>query len=124
MEPMKERMAAVVATLEPKRPTAYTPQLGSMICERLAAGDNLRAFCVWPNWPTKRTVNQWAKQIPAFGDRYRRILRTRSKLQEGSFETSTRDHPPARAGQAAENSTETAVSVAEKQAHSGAENSD
>lgn len=42
------------------RPSAYTKKLGDLICERLAAGETLRAICRDPGMPDERAVRAWA----------------------------------------------------------------
>jgi hypothetical protein len=97
--------AASLPKPEIQRPTVYDPAIADRICERLAGGENLRRFCIWPDWPTKRTVQQWAKEQPEFGVKMRRILRTRQTViansggSAGHFapsRTNTRDHAHAR----------------------------
>lgn len=78
------------------RPTIFDRAIADRICERLSQGANLRQFCVWPYWPTKKTVIQWTKQNPEFGRQYRNIIRAREKASAASFEASTRDHAHAR----------------------------
>jgi hypothetical protein len=93
-----------MAKLGIERPTVFDPAIADRICERLATGENLRRFCVWPNWPTKRTVQLWAKEQPAFGVKMRKILRIRQAATKnsertaanGGKETNTRDHAHAR----------------------------
>jgi hypothetical protein len=60
-----------------QRPTVFDQVIADRICERLDMGENLRRFCVWPDWPTKATVQQWAKDQPAFGVKLRKSLRKR-----------------------------------------------
>lgn len=84
--------------LEIERPTVFDPEIADRICERLVSGENLRRFCVWPNWPAKRTVQRWAKEQPAFGVKMRKILRLRqtAKTPGGSSRTNMRDRAHAR----------------------------
>lgn len=44
------------------RPSAYTQALADEICERLSAGESLRAICRSDRMPTERTVRQWAME--------------------------------------------------------------
>jgi hypothetical protein len=41
------------------RPTIYTPELASLICRRLAAGESLRAVCREEGMPERTTVARW-----------------------------------------------------------------
>ncbi len=79
----------------PVRPNEYDPAIAERICERLSEGKNLRQFCVWPAWPTKKTVVKWMKEHPEFGSRYRAIMRARQKASR-ALVTTTRDNAPAR----------------------------
>lgn len=55
------------------RPTAYTPELAAEICERLAAGESLRAICQGDGMPDERTVRRWAMDnVEGFSPRYAR----------------------------------------------------
>ena len=74
---------APTVELKKERPSVFCPELAEVICKRLAAGENLRAFCVWPSWPTKSTVIRWTKENPAFAERYRNILRARPNQFQG-----------------------------------------
>lgn len=55
------------------RPTAYTPELAAEICERLAAGESLRAICQGDGMPDERTVRRWAMDnVEGFSPQYAR----------------------------------------------------
>ena len=55
------------------RPSVYTPQLADEICERLAAGESLRAICADPHMPDKHRVREWAlDDRDGFSPRYAR----------------------------------------------------
>lgn len=47
----------------PGRPTIYTDKLAARICERLAAGETLRAICRDDDMPAEATVRGWATDI-------------------------------------------------------------
>ncbi|HEY1243786.1 MAG TPA: hypothetical protein VGF29_03050 [Hyphomicrobiaceae bacterium] len=55
---------------EGKRPTAYTPELGQAICERIAAREPLYAICADPSMPTERTLSKWRLAHEAFAEAY------------------------------------------------------
>jgi hypothetical protein len=42
------------------RPSDYTPETAAAICERLSAGENLRAICASDDMPPESTVRTWA----------------------------------------------------------------
>lgn len=44
---------------EPGRPSIYTKELAEEICERLAAGESLRAICKDEGFPAESTVRGW-----------------------------------------------------------------
>jgi hypothetical protein len=62
----------------------YTPQLGALICARLAAGESLRAICrADPSMPTEKTVWNWRRAHPSFAARMERvILQGRARARE------------------------------------------
>jgi len=41
------------------RPSAYTPEIGQIICERLAAGESLLSICRGDDMPPESTVRRW-----------------------------------------------------------------
>jgi hypothetical protein len=53
------------------RPSKFTQALADRICERLAAGETLRAICRDKDMPSHGTVLNWAKVEP-FSDHYAR----------------------------------------------------
>ena len=55
------------------RPTIYTDEIASLICERLMGGDSLRAICAGTNMPAESTVRLWAlEDREGFTARYTR----------------------------------------------------
>lgn len=46
--------------MSPGRPSSYTPELASAICERMAAGESLRSICRDEAMPKEATVRGWA----------------------------------------------------------------
>ena len=54
----------------PRRSSLYTPELAATICERLAAGESLRAICRDEGMPVASTVLDWERTLPEFGERY------------------------------------------------------
>ena len=54
------------------RPSLYTPELGALICERIAVGQSLRAIEAEEGMPAKTTILRWLSQDPVFRDLYAR----------------------------------------------------
>ena len=54
------------------RPSIYTEELASRICERLAAGESLRKICADDDMPDRSTVRAWALDNPIFSAQYAR----------------------------------------------------
>ncbi len=56
------------------RPSTYTPEIATAICERLAAGETLRAICRAEGMPPEGTVRGWVidNAGPGFAERYTR----------------------------------------------------
>lgn len=52
------------------RPSSYTPELGDLICERLADGESLRTICADESMPHRATVFRWLASNEAFRDQY------------------------------------------------------
>ncbi|WP_375764222.1 terminase small subunit protein [Bradyrhizobium sp. Pha-3] len=54
------------------RPTAYTPEIATVILQRLTEGQTLRAVCRDESLPSESTVRTWAMDNrEGFGDRYK-----------------------------------------------------
>lgn len=54
------------------RPSKFTQELADRICERLAAGETLRAICRGDDMPPESTVRTWALDNEAFYAQYAR----------------------------------------------------
>lgn len=54
------------------RPSDFTPETASVICERLASGESLRAICADSAMPGKTTVFRWLSVNEPFRDQYAR----------------------------------------------------
>lgn len=65
------------------RPTTYTPQVATIICERIADGESLRRICRDEDMPGRTTVWQWLDAHPEFAAQY---ARAREMQAEGFFE--------------------------------------
>ncbi len=55
------------------RPSTYTPETAALICERLAAGESLRAICRDDGMPPESTVRGWVlDDVQGFSAQYAR----------------------------------------------------
>lgn len=54
------------------RPTTYTDEIASIICERLMDGESLRAICRDDGMPSCGVVFGWLKDNDAFAEQYTR----------------------------------------------------
>jgi hypothetical protein len=54
------------------RPSTYTEETTSTICERLAAGESLRRICLEQEMPDQTTVYKWVMRHEAFAQQYAR----------------------------------------------------
>ena len=52
------------------RPSDYSPEVVTSICQRLADGESLRAICAANDMPNKATVLRWLKMHPEFHEAY------------------------------------------------------
>lgn len=53
------------------RHTTFTPEIAAAICERLAAGESLRAICREDGMPDERTVRRWViDDVEGFAPHY------------------------------------------------------
>ena len=59
------------------RPSKYTPQLASTICDRIANGEMLPSICDTPDIPAMGTVLRWAATLPVFRELYERAREVR-----------------------------------------------
>jgi hypothetical protein len=54
------------------RPSIFSEELATRICERLAAGETLRSVCRDPEMPCRETIRNWKRENTAFLDQYTR----------------------------------------------------
>lgn len=52
--------------------TRFTADVAREVCERVAAGESLKAICADPDMPSDRTVARWAREHPRFAAAYHR----------------------------------------------------
>lgn len=62
---MSESQAAKIG-----RPSDYTPEIATHICNRMIEGESLRAICRDPDLPDAGTVLRWASRYPEFRLQY------------------------------------------------------
>jgi hypothetical protein len=60
------------------RPSDYSQEVVSVICDRLAEGESLRAICADDDMPGKSTVFQWLAAHKEFADQYARARETQA----------------------------------------------
>ena len=58
----------------------YTPELGALICERLAGGQSVLAIGADPDMPSARTIFAWVRDREAFHDMYVRAREAAADL--------------------------------------------
>ena len=54
------------------RPSTFTEEMGSLICERLTEGTSLRKLCKSDEFPNASTVYVWLDRFPSFAEQYAR----------------------------------------------------
>lgn len=65
------------------RPSEYTPEIETKICELIAEGKSLSEICRADDMPSRETVYAWKAKNQAFSDRYARAVEDRAeKLAE------------------------------------------
>jgi hypothetical protein len=62
-----ESPAAVIG-----RPTLYTPEVATVICQQLAEGRSVRAICRDEDMPSESSVYNWLHDYPEFVEKYTR----------------------------------------------------
>ena len=65
------------------RPTEYSQQLATEICERILAGNSLSKVCKADDMPARSSVNKWLAENTEFSDNYVRACKIR---RENRFE--------------------------------------
>jgi hypothetical protein len=70
-----------------RRPSIFSPELGSEICLRIAKGESLRSICEDDGMPALSTVCAWLvdpqdEALKAFSERYARPLLARWPMGE------------------------------------------
>ena len=60
------------------RPSTFTQATADAICERIAAGESLRAICAEKEMPGLSVVFQWLNAQPSFADQYARARETQA----------------------------------------------
>ena len=52
------------------RPSTYTPEVGDIICAKIASGQSMRSVCLEPGMPGRATIHRWRSKNPAFDAQY------------------------------------------------------
>lgn len=52
------------------RPSSYTPEIGDLICDRLANGESLRTICSGDDMPDRESVRRWLMANESFRGQY------------------------------------------------------
>lgn len=61
------------------RPTKYSKELTSTLCERIALGASLRTVCKADDMPGMATVFSWLREYPEFQEQYARACEERTE---------------------------------------------
>lgn len=60
------------------RPTLYSDELTTLICEKMAEGMSLKSICSGDDMPTLSTIFLWLGKYPAFSDKYEKAYQARA----------------------------------------------
>jgi hypothetical protein len=61
--------------------SAFTPQMGELILDRIIAGETVREITADPRMPSYATVYRWTQVIPAFGEAWREARTRRARIE-------------------------------------------
>lgn len=61
----------------------YSAKLARVICQRLAAGETVRAICAEPGLPSRATVHRWVRESAAFARIYTRAKAFGCRVADG-----------------------------------------
>lgn len=98
-KPKRSRRTAAQAQATPEpaktgRPTDYTPELGDLICARLAAGESLKKITDGDDMPGRTTVYRWLREHEAFRNNYTRAAEDRAEhIFDDMFEIADTGNP-------------------------------
>lgn len=62
------------------RPSLYTPELATTICERIASGESLKGICREEGMPSHVAVLRWALTIPEFRNLYKEAREMQAEM--------------------------------------------
>lgn len=62
----KTNTLCIIVAMKTGRPTKYTPELASYICEQIMEGKSLPEICEVEGMPHRRTVIRWMSSNPTF----------------------------------------------------------
>lgn len=88
VEKKKPKTKPVKTKLAPGRPSIYTEELASRICEIVATNPvGLPTLCkMFPEIPSYETINVWRWNKPGFADRYAEAKRLQAEIMVESCE--------------------------------------
>lgn len=66
--------------MENRRPSSFSKKVANQICERLIAGESLRAICDSAGMPNKSTVFRWLDRHTEFRDQYARAREIQAEM--------------------------------------------
>lgn len=61
------------------RPSDYTQDMGTKICQEIALGSSIRTVCKLDGMPSVQTIFNWFKAYPDFLEQYTRATQERSE---------------------------------------------
>ena len=64
------------------RPSDYTQELATLICEKIGLGQSMRSVCEEDGMPTMQTVWRWLREKPDFNEQYRHATEERTEAQQ------------------------------------------
>ncbi len=84
IEPQGDKLPSVEPTVEPKkngRPSVYSEEIATTICERIAEGESLKRICSDDKMPSRATVHNWLldENKKSFLDKYEAAVNIRAE---------------------------------------------
>jgi hypothetical protein len=85
---MVKRKEPVTGQTEPTvgRPTVFTDELATTICELIITGSNLNQICKRDDMPSRDTLYRWLAEKAEFSDNYMRACKIRREFQFESLQ--------------------------------------
>lgn len=72
IDPIITPAVTLIAKAKRGRPSTYTQETADEICDHIANGGSLRAYCMQPDTPCQSAVYRWLQQHPDFAQNYAR----------------------------------------------------